>query len=156
VAHPLTFNPIVYGGDTQTLNFSAVDSSGQAHQTAVSLNNANAASLDQAIAAINTQLQKTNDPSLQQITAVKEYDTTTSTYGINFISTLNNFNVGLGQVGNGQGEGIGYGTALTTLQGQVIKAGVVGTGSTVDISNEAAAQNAVTALSNAVTQLGNS
>jgi flagellin len=149
----LTFNTIANGSDTQTLNFNAVDSGGSAHQVAVSLNAGNAGSLDQAISTINTQLQQTNDPTLQQITAIKEYNTTTDKYGINFVSTLNNFSVGVGEVGTGTTEGVGSAASLG-VQGTVVTGAVSGTGSTVDISNEASAQAAVTALSNAVTVLG--
>jgi flagellin len=149
----LTFNSIKYGSDTQTLNFNAVDSGGSAHQVAVSLTAANAGSLDQAYTTINTQLQQTNDPTLQQVTAVKEYNPTTQAYGINFETTLNNFSVGVGKVGNGQTEGVG--SAVTNgVQGTVVDGTITGTGSTVDISNIASAQAAVTALSSAVTQLG--
>lgn len=150
---PLTFNAIQDGNNTQTLNFNAVDSGGSAHQVAVSLDAANAGSLDQAIATINTQLQQTNDPTLQQVTAVKEYNTTTHAYGINFETTLNNFSVGVGQVGNGQTQGVGSASS-NGVQGTVVNGTVTGTGSTVDISNIASAQAAVTALSSAVTQLG--
>lgn len=150
---PLTFKALQFGGDTQTLNFNAVDSSGASHPVAISLNAANAGTLDQAIATINSNLQKTNDASLQQIAAVKEYNPTTQAYGINFISTLNNFSVGVGQVGDGTGEGVGS-AALNGVQGTVLTAGVVGSGSTVDISNISSASAAVTALGNAVTRLG--
>jgi flagellin len=149
----LTFNGITDGNNTQTLNFNAVDSSGSAHQVAVSLNASNANNVDQAIATINTQLQQTNDPTLQQLTAVKEYNSTNDTYGINFISTLNNFSVGVGEVGNGQTQGVGS-AATNGVQGTVVQGAVAGTGSTVDISNIASASAAVTALSNAVNVLG--
>jgi flagellin len=149
----LTFNAIANGSDSQTLNFNAVDSSGSAHQVAITLNAGNANNVDQAIGAINTQLQQTNDATLQQITAVKEYNTTNNTYGINFISTLNNFSVGVGKVGNGQTEGVGS-AATNGVQGTVVQGAVAGVGSTVDISNVASASAAVTALTNAVTVLG--
>lgn len=152
-ATPLTFNPIVDGGDSQTLNLTAVDASGGSHAAAITLTSANAGDVDQAVATINTALQKTADPTLEQLTAVKEYNSTTDAYGINLISTLNNFSVGLSQIGNGTAEGVGSASS-GSLQGTVVQAAVVGTGSTVDISNEASAQNAVTALSNAVSQLG--
>lgn len=150
----LAFAPIQYGQDTQTVSFSATDSSGGSHNLSLVLeNNAtarNARSLDEAIATINKQLLQSNDTTLQKIVAVKEYDSTARVDKIAFISSLNDFGVTLGQTGTGATTGIG---ALAD-QGTAISANALAGGGTADISNQSSAQAAVGALSEAIANLG--
>ena len=147
------FSAISFGSDTQTLNLTAQDSGGTGHNAAIVLTKSNARSLDEAISTINTNLQKTNDTTLQKIVAVKEYNGTTHAEGIKFVSNLGSFNVGVGSVGSG--AGIGSGDSPAT-QGTVAASTVAGGGSTSDISNQSTAQAAVNALSTAVSTLGRS
>jgi len=145
-ATPLTFAAIT---GTQSVSINAVDASGNQHSLTVSLNSGNAGSLSAALTTINQALQKSDDSTLQQITAVQTGSSTSST--LNFVSTLPNFNVNVGADSVANTEGIataaaGAGQTFTALQ--------VGTGSSADISTQAGATSAVSAVSNAVQQLG--
>ncbi len=153
------FNPILNGQDAQTLTFSAIDATGGSHSVAVVLKNdattpgttvQNARSLDEAVHTINKALQQSNDSTMQQIVAVKEYDSTSHKEGIKFVSTLHSFNVGVGQAGTGGAVGVG----VAADQGDIYEGKVVGEGSTADISSQASAQSAVSALAEAVASLG--
>jgi flagellin len=115
----------------------------------VNLNSGNAGSLTAALTTINQALQKSDDTTLQQITAVQTGSSTSTT--MNFVSTLSNFtvNVGADSIGNTEGlatTAAGAGQTYTALQ--------VGTGSTADISTQAGATSAVSAVSKAVQSLG--
>ncbi|MFN3326290.1 MAG: flagellin [Bryobacteraceae bacterium] len=146
----ISFSAIRYGSDAQTINISANDTNGTAHSLSVVLRNdataRNARTIDEAIDAINTALQQSNNPTLQKIVAVKDKENAADPDGIRFISTLSSFNVAIGT--NGSGSGLGS-------QGTVVSAQTVGTGSTADISTLSAAEAAVTALAEAVNSLGN-
>lgn len=148
----LNFSPILFGQDQQTLTFSANDSSGVAHSASVVLSNnattRNARSLDEAIATINSALQQSNDSTLQQITAVKEYDATNHVDQIAFVSTLSKFSVGVGTAGTGSAAGV------TSSQGTVVSSATTAGGSTADIGSQGTAQTAVAALATAVSTLG--
>ena len=146
-AAPLTFAAGITG--TQTVSINAVDTSGNQHSLTVNLNAGNAGSLTAALTTINQALQKSDDTTLQQITAVQTGSSTSTT--MNFVSTLANFtvNVGADSVGNTEGlatAAAGAGQTYTALQ--------VGTGSTADISTQAGATSAVSAVSKAVQSLG--
>jgi flagellin len=145
-AAPLNFAAIT---GTQTVSINAVDSSGNQHSLTVNLNSGNAGSLTAALTTINQALQKSDDSTLQQITAVQTGSSASTT--LNFVSTLSNFTVNVGADSVANTEGIataaaGAGQTFTALQ--------VGTGSTADISTQAGATSAVSAVSNAVQQLG--
>ena len=152
------FNPIQNGQDDQTVNISANDASGTAHSLAVVLSNnvttRNAGSLDQAIAAINAQLQTSNDSTLSQIVAVKNTITNANGIvtgeGIQFISALPAFAVGLSAAGTGSAVGVGS----AADQGQVYDSAQLVGGGSADISNQTSAEAAVTALAGAVVALG--
>lgn len=152
------FNPIQNGQDDQTINISANDSSGTAHSLAVILSNngttRNARSVDEAIAAINAQLQTSNDSTLSQIVAVKNEITNANGVvtgeGIQFISVLPSFSVGLSAAGTG--SSVGAGTAAD--QGKVYGSTQLAGGGSADISNQTSAEAAVTALAGAVVALG--
>jgi flagellin len=144
----LTFTPIVYGSDQQTVTITAPGSTGTQQSLSINLSNnatsTNGSSIDQAVSAINTALQQSNNPTLTQITAVK--DDSGGTEQISFISTVNNFQVAIGRTGSGAGIGSQGTTAAST---------VTGGGSTAEIADITGANAAVNALANAVTALGN-
>jgi len=152
------FNPIQNAQDDQTISISANDASGTAHSLAVVLSNnpsaSNAGSVDQAIATINAALQSSDDSTLQSVVAVKNTITNSAGVvtgeGIQFMSTLGSFSVGLSSAGTAGTVGIG--TAVQ--QGTVQVAAALAGGGTANISNQAAAEAAVTAVGNATTALG--
>lgn len=144
----LSFTPILDGSGQQTITVSAPDSSGTQQSLSVNLSNnatsRNGESIDQALNAINTALQQSNNPTLQQITAVK--DDSSGTEQIRFISTLNSFQVAVGT--SAQGTGVGS-------QGTTNTSTVSTGGSTAEIADITGATAAVNSLANAVTALGN-
>jgi flagellin len=158
----ISFAALANGSDDQALTVSANDPTGALQSMTILLKNdkdssgnavRNGRSIDEAVNYINTQLQQSSNSTLQKIVAVKEQllDPTTKVptgaEGINFISSLGSFKVGLGSSANG--NGLNTGTAATE-QGNI-----VGSGSNVSIDSLANALSAVTALSSAVTTLGN-
>ncbi len=145
-AAPLTFAAVT---GTQSVSINAVDSSGDQHSLTVNLSAANAGTLGNALTAINQALQKSDDSTLQQITAVQTGSSTSST--LNFVSTLSNFTVNVGADSVANTEGIATAAAGA---GQTFSALQVGTGSTADISTLAGATSAVSAVSTAVKTLG--
>lgn len=146
----LGFTAIRNGGDDQTITVLANDTNGAEHSLAVVLRNdstvRNAGTVDEAIDAINTALQQSNDTTLQKIVAVKDKASAAGAEGIRFVSTLQNYRVSIGT--NEGGTGIGS-------QGTVVTAATSGTGSTSDITSQAAAEKAVNVLAEAVNSLGN-
>ncbi|MFO0366703.1 MAG: flagellin [Acidobacteriota bacterium] len=147
----LTFNAIRNADDDQTITISANDAAGNAQSLSVNLANdattRNARTVDEAIGAINTQLQQSNNSTLRQIVAVKAKDNASGAEGIRFTSTLSSFRIGVST--NKSNTGISGG-----VQGTVVTASTVGTGSTASIDSEGGASRAVSALSEAVTRLG--
>ena len=143
----LAFSAIRLGTDEQTITLSANDTSGAPPSLAVVLRNdgscRNARTVDEAIDAINTKLQQSNNSTLQRIVAVKEQDS--GAEGIRFISTLGGFKVDVGTNGSGDGH---------RQPGCRGDSAIVGGGSTADISSQSAAQNAVGSLANAISALG--
>ncbi|HEY1205551.1 MAG: flagellin [Bryobacteraceae bacterium] len=143
----LTFTPLQYGSDNQAITVSANNSSGEAQATTINLANTgatrNGQSIDQAVAAINTALQQTNNATLQQITAV--VDNSTGTEKINFISSLPSFQVSVGSTASGDGVG---------SQGQTVSSAALAGGSSLDISSQQGGTAAVAAVTNAVAALG--
>ncbi len=146
----LAFSGIRNGGDDQTITIVANDVNGAEHSLAVVLRNdgtsRNAGTVDEAIDAINTALQQSNDTTLQKIVAVKDKASGAGAEGLRLASTLQYFRVAVGT--NEAGTGVGS-------QGTVITATTVGTGATADITSQAAAERAVNALADAVNTLGN-
>ncbi len=143
----LSFTPLQYGGDDQAITISANDPTGALQSKTITLHNDSTSrtgeTIDQAISYINQQLQQSNNPTLQSIVAVKE--NSGGNEGIAFISSLNSFNVAVGSSPNGNGVG----NAGTTVKSQTL-----GTASSVSIDTLASAQQALTAVANAVTKLG--
>jgi len=144
----LSFTPILTGSGQQTITISAQDSSGNQQSLAVNLSNnatsRNGESIDQAVSAINTTLQQSNNSTLNQIVAVK--DDSSGTEKISFMSTLNSFQVSVGTTAQGTGVG---------SQGTTAASAVSAGGSTAEIADISGANAAVNALANAVTALGN-
>ena len=100
--------------------------------------------IDSAVAYINTQLQKTNNSTLQSIVAVKE--SVDGKEEINFVSPLKGFQVGVGTttVATGVNAGVAE-TASGTL---------TGTAANISIDTQAGAQAAITAIGKAMSALG--
>jgi len=147
--HAITFAALADGSDDQALTISATDSSGALQSKTITLANdatavRNGRNIDETVAYINTQLQQSANPTLQQIVAVKENNG--SGEEINFLSGLGSFTVGVGSSANGNG--------LNTGAAETAAGNIVGTGSTISVDTQANALAAVTALSAAVSQLG--
>lgn len=144
----LAFSAIHYGNDDQTITLSANDADGAAHSLAVVLRNdatgRNARTVDEAINAINTALQQSNNATLKKIVAVKEQSG--GAEGIRFLG-MGAFRVGIGTTGAGN-------AGITTSQGSVLASSASAGGNTSDISTEAGGQSAVSSLANAVAALG--
>jgi len=143
------------GADQQVLSFSATDINGKLHSQSVTLAEANAATLDQAIQTINSALQTNANSTMKQIVAVKETNIAGTAEGIRFISSLNNFSVGVGQSTNNTADtpvGLYDGTsAASSTQGMTVNSSSSGT---MDITTLAGADQAVVALGQAVLKLG--
>lgn len=153
VATNLAWANLRYADDSQSITINANDASGGTHMKTVTLTNnsttQNGNTIDGAIKAINTALQTSNDSTLQKIVAVKVLSGGAET--INFISMLPKFSVAL-STDSGLPAPIGMGTA--GQQGTSLAAYQVGAGSALDISTQAGASTAVTAITSAVRALG--
>jgi flagellin len=143
------------GADQQVISFSADDANGNLQTTSVTLGTTHGADVDQAINWINNQLYASGNSTLQQIVAVKETNAAGTAEGIRFISSLNNFSVNVGSAANntsGDPVGLYDGTAgAATTQGMSVASSSSGA---IDISTVQGALQAVTAVGNAVQQLG--
>lgn len=147
----ITFNPLAYGSDDQVITITANDASGAPQSQAITLRNDGTArsgrSLDEALDAINTALQQSNNPTLSKIVAVK--DNSSGTEQIRFLSTVSGFKVAVGSTGGSASDGV-------QAQGTTLNSAVTNGGATLDISSQSSAEIAVTALSAAVSKLGDS
>ncbi len=158
-----SFSAIRNGASDQTVTLTAVDDNGAEHSLALTLRNdataRNARSIDEAIKAINTQLQQSADPTLKQLVAVKEQNTTGNEEGIRFLSTLKNFRVSVG-VSSGSTAasetGIYDGTSGASVlgQGTITAATQSSGGAQLNIATMDGATAAVSALATAVSILG--
>ncbi|MGO9259202.1 MAG: flagellin [Bryobacteraceae bacterium] len=141
--------------DQQVLSFSADNANGNLQSTSVTLSSTNAYDVDDAIGAINNALQGSGNSTLQQIVAVKETNAAGTAEGIRFISSLNSFNVSVGSAVNYSSAdpvGLYDGTSgAAAAQGQTVASSTSGA---LDISTVSGALQAVTAVGNAVQQLG--
>src|ERR1019366_2760534 len=148
-ANSLLFSALQFGNDAQAITLSANDANGNQQSTTITLQNLTSGNragrnIDQAISYLNTQLQQTNIPTLQKITAVKE--TVGGVDKINFISSLSSFNVGVASTANADGVNAGASTNVA--------AGVVGSGANMSIDTAAGAMAAITAIAAAIDKLG--
>ncbi len=143
----IDFTALSFGSDSQAITVSATNASGQLQSTTITLANSDASrtgrSLDEAIQAINTALQQTNNPTLQSVVAVKDHSTTAEK--IDFISSLAAFQVSVGSTGSGSG---------VQSQGSTVTATALDGGSSVDISTQLGGTAAISALTDAVSALG--
>ncbi|HZY60060.1 MAG TPA: flagellin [Candidatus Binataceae bacterium] len=139
--------------DSQSVTFAAHDASGGAHYSTVTLSNSatgsgSGSSIDAVIDAINSQLQQSNDSTLQQITAVKI--NTGGAQSVNFISTLSSFEVSTSAnttANKGLNPSAGNtGASFAALQ--------VGSAAAADISTTTGATSAVSAITAAIKALG--
>jgi flagellin len=133
----------------QTISVAANDASGAAHTITVNLDNTSGATVTSSVGKINDVLQKSNDSTLQQVSAVAV--TENGVTKINFVSTLPSFSVSIGKEASGHGI-----TDASGNQGVITQAAQVGTGGSADISTLTGAQAAVTAVTNALSALGKS
>ena len=142
-----TFSPNIYGTDDQTISISANNSAGTQQDVSIMLRNDTTnrygRNIDQVIDKINTDLQQTNNSTLQQIVAVKVNDG--GTEKIQFLSTLESFNVTVGNTASGNGIGSQGATDTSTVSSG---------GSTAAVDTQAGAEAAVNALADAVAALG--
>ena len=149
----LSFTPLEFGSDKQAITISANSASGvQQPPVTITLRNdsgsesgaTSGATIDSAVAYINSQLQQSNNPTMQSIVAVKE--NVGGTEEINFLSSLPSFSVSVGSSANGNGMNAGAAHTFNSVAN--------GTAGTASIDTLAGAQAAVTAVSAAVAQLG--
>jgi flagellin len=149
-ADPISFTSLFNGNDVQNLTITAKNDVGAVQSLNINLTHSNANTVDDAVNAINSQLQASNNETLQQIVAVKERDGS-GTEGIRFLANLTNgFNVGVGDLANNHGLANDVGGGDTLLHTSAALAG----GSVSDISSKENAENAVTLLATAVVKLG--
>jgi flagellin len=143
------FKAMANGGDSQTVSITATDPSGGTHSQAITLQNNSTArtgdNIDDAIHAINTKLQQSNDSTLQSIYAVKE-NNSDGTESIKFQSTTQNFKVAVSSLSDG--------TGMAAPTGGISSAAQNGSGANVSIDTISGAQSAVNALATAVQNLG--
>ena len=145
-----TFAALGYGSDDQTITISANDASGVARSETIVIKNdssttRNGRNIDQVLDQINSELQQTNNSTLQKVVAVKVNDG--GTEKIQFLSTLEEFQVSVGQTASANGIG---------SQGATDTSAALDGGSTASIDSQAGAQAAVSAVASAVAALGES
>ncbi|HME07175.1 MAG TPA: flagellin [Bryobacteraceae bacterium] len=133
--------------DAQTLTFTALNANGVPQTAKVTLAASTTVSLTGAgaVAAINTALQATDNPALQDIVASTDPTGGTITFSS---ASSSKFTLSIGLE-----AGVDAGTGLANPN-TVQTSSVVGTGTSVSVNTQSAAQAAVTALANAVTVLG--
>jgi flagellin len=145
-----SFTPVLVAPDAQTISITANDATGREQSIAFTLRNdatsRSGASLDEAIQEINRRLQQSNNATLQKVVAIKERNDAGTAEGIRFLSTLEEFKVGVSETPNGGGINSGVQTLLTSDQ-------VTG-GGVADISSKENAERAVTLISSSITVLG--
>jgi len=145
----LNFASLQYGSDDQVITITANDASGAMHAKSITLRNDTSGrtgrSLDATVDAINAALQQSNDSTLQDIVAVKA--NTGGVETVKFLSTAENFKVSLGSTANA--DGLNHAGAYDTVNSETLEGGA-----TIDISTQAGAKAAVTALASAVATLG--
>jgi flagellin len=156
----LSFNGIRTAGVTQQITLSGTDATGALQSLSVTLNSSNASTLDGALSYINSQLENSNNATLQKLVAVKDVNDAGNAEGIRFVSSLSSFKVSLGTTAVGDSSltdavGLFDATAASgSRQGVVVSSETSAGGSTADITSQAAAEAAVAALSTAVESLG--
>ena len=144
----LDFSALSFGSDDQSISITANDSNGTLHTKTIILKNDACSrmgrSIDETLSYINTQLQQSNDSTLQKIVAVKENNS--GAEQINFLSSLSKFSVGLGSSANT--NALNGGTAATK------DSQALGTGTNISIESKSGALAAVTRWRPAISTLG--
>jgi flagellin len=144
---PLSFTPLSYGNDAQTITVSALDTAGSPQTDTITLSNniqgREGRGIDETIAAINAQLQRSS-PALQQIVAVKE--NVGGADQIGFLSSLRSFNVTVGA--SVTGDGLNGGAAISEASAPV--AALIN----ISVATKDSALAALTAITSAVGTLG--
>lgn len=131
-------------GETQVVTLSTVDEGGTMHQVDISLGDTGSAlTVAEAVTALNTALQNTNDQYLKSLVATVDGSTADSIS----IAGLKDFNVTVAIPSDATSTGLGG-------VGSTVSSAEVAGGTNVNIASETAAQTAVSALANAVTALG--
>jgi flagellin-like hook-associated protein FlgL len=133
--------------DAQTLTFTALDSNGVPQTAKVTIAASTTVDLTGAgaVAAINTALQATDNPALQNLIATTDPTNGTITFTSNSSSKFT-ISIGL-EAGVDAGKGVANPNTVHT-------SALVGTGASATIADQASAQAAVTALQTAVETLG--
>ena len=143
----LSFAPLSYGNDSQTITVSAADLSGAPQTATIALGNneqgREGRGIDETIAAINAQLQQSGT-TLQQIVAVKE--DVGGQEQIGFLSSLRSFHVTVGD--SAAGGGLNGGTAISE------DSSPIGAPIDVSVATKDSALMALAAINSAVTALG--
>ena len=145
------FSGLKYSTDTQAITISAQDSNGVTQSAVVTLGYSTGRTIDDAVAAINTQLQATNNPLLASIVAQKVNNpnaTPANSEAILLQSSQAAFTTAL--AAGGHSNGLNLAGSQSIANNSTAAAG----GSTVDIGTQTGAQNAVNALATAVSSLG--
>ena len=143
----LSFTPLSYGNDAQTLTVSAAGLAGTPQTVTITLRNTGLGregrGIDETIAAINAQLEQSGS-TLQQIVAVKE--NVGGEDRIGFLSSLRSFHVTVGDSvsGNGLNGGVAISEASSPITSLI----------NVSVATRDAAMLALTAISGAVSGLG--
>ena len=143
----LSFSPMTYGSDSQTITISAADLAGDPQTATITLGNnprgREGRGIDETIATINAQLQQ-GSSTLQQIVAVKE--NVGGQEQIGFMSSLRSFNVTVGNSVNG--DGLNGGAAVSE------DSSPIGALINVSVATKDSAMVALAAINGAVTSLG--
>ena len=143
----LSFTPMPYGSDPQTITVSASDVTGTFHTTSITLRNDDqgreGSSIDESIAAINAQLQQSASP-VQLIVAIKQ--NVGGEERIGFLSKLRSFQVSVGSSANA--DGLNGGATVTESSSSI------GSPLNVTVDTADAALLALSAVTSAVSALG--
>lgn len=131
-------------GETQVITLSTVDEGGTMHKVDISLGDTGSVlNIGEAVTAINSALQNTNDKYLKGLVATVDGSTTDTIS----IAGLKNFNVTVAIASDATSTGLaGPGTTVASAE--------VAGGTSVNIATAAAAQTAVSSLAKAVSKLG--
>ena len=151
----LSFAPLQFGSDAQAITIAANSATGVMQSLTLTLRNdsnpsgaengpQSGATIDSAVSFINSQLQQSNNATLQSMIAVKE--NVGGAEQINLLSNLQSFSVSVGSSPNGNGLNGGSAKTFASVEN--------GAATTATIATLGGAQAAVTAVTAAVASLG--
>lgn len=143
-AKTIAWSGDIADGETQVVTLATVDEGGTMHKVDISLGDTGSALLiGEAVTAINTALQNSNDSYLKGLVATVDGSTADTIS----IAGLKDFNVTVAITSDATSTGLaGPGATVASAE--------VSGGTSVNIASETAAQTAVSALADAVTTLG--